>query len=335
MPQSTKTPLPRIAPLPISLDTSDSVPLFARVRMALGTKIRNSLDPRQVRPMPNQPRGKTELGSQEYLALDGSLRSVGQIDDAIVRRIPPDEKGREYELVDGEGRWQSALAAGEKLSAVVIQSDDTAVAYLIAGIVNMNRRDYAFGAKSDFIHRMNTDPGSRLTHKQIGLLLGIHAATVEKFHALQRLSRKARHKLGLDTPGRAALNFDALIVLARLSGKDEMETEELQLRWANIAVRDDIRSASELSERIRAERAEIGERTGAKNPVGVKSGTPRDWQLALRFAKATTTQARRLEELLRGKTLPNASNPISPVYDVAAELRKAKRIVDGLLGRFP
>lgn len=331
---SVVSPLPKLVPLPTSGDnaTDSASGLFARVQAALKGKTHMSLDPRKVRPMPNQPRGRSNTSSQEYLALDGSVQAVGQIEDAIVRRIPADEKGREYELVDGEGRWQSALRAKEILDAIVIESADTAAVYLIAGIVNMARRDYSFIAKSDYIHHLNTDPQVHLTHKQIGLILRLHKGTVEKFHALQNLSLEMRSRLRLGKSGYEELNFDILIVLARLRGKDERETEMLQLKWADFALEEGIKSASELSDRMRAA-GDKKPRDGS--PKNAKSATPSEWQLAVRFVRGTRVQLKRLQKELEGKEIPSDPGPVSPVHEVALHLRKIKVAVDELLERFP
>ena len=311
-------PLPKLVPLPTSGDDTDAVPgLFGRVRAALKTKTRMSLDPKVIRPMPNQPRGKFDQRSQDNLG--DSVRAVGQIEDIIVRRVLADGKARQYELVNGEGRWQTALSTGEKLDAIVIESDDTTAVYLIAGIVNMNRREYSFMAKSDFIHYAHTDPQSGLTHKQIGVILGMHKGTVEKFHALQRLSPEVRSLLGLKAPGHAALTFDVLVVLARLSGRSESETEELQLKWARVALKEGIKSASELSDRMRA----MGDKKPVDySPASLQSGMPSEWQLALRFAKGASVQLRRLDDLLKGKTLSRTPGLVGPVHDVATQLRR-------------
>lgn len=87
-----------------------------------------------IRPWRDQPRlskGPTE-GSYEEEALVRSIREQGVLQPIIVRPIPEDEEGHQYEVVAGERRYRAAKKLGLKEIPAVVRELSDEEAYLVA-----------------------------------------------------------------------------------------------------------------------------------------------------------------------------------------------------------
>jgi ParB/RepB/Spo0J family partition protein len=71
---------------------------------------------REIRPSPDNPRGKVKLG-QSFTRLVDSIKNVGGIlVPLVVKKLPNPENGTKYELIDGERRYRAAVSL--RLAAV-------------------------------------------------------------------------------------------------------------------------------------------------------------------------------------------------------------------------
>lgn len=92
------------------------------------------IDINDIKPNPNQPR--THFNETELEELAESIREHGILQPLIVR-----QKGREYEIIAGERRYQAAKIAGlERVPAIIKDVDDQTMLEL-ALIENLQRSD--------------------------------------------------------------------------------------------------------------------------------------------------------------------------------------------------
>ena len=89
----------------------------------------------RIRPAPGQPRRHFDpVGLEE---LTDSIRESGLIQPLVVRPV----EGGAYELIAGERRWRACQKAGLERVPVVVREVSDAVAFALALIENIQRRD--------------------------------------------------------------------------------------------------------------------------------------------------------------------------------------------------
>ncbi|MFO7900200.1 MAG: ParB/RepB/Spo0J family partition protein [Planctomycetota bacterium] len=88
----------------------------------------------EIKPNPSQPR--TEFDESEFQELVHSIRRNGIIQAVIVRRV-----GDGFELIAGERRWRAAKAAGLRTVPAQIRDVDSAAAFELSIIENIQRKD--------------------------------------------------------------------------------------------------------------------------------------------------------------------------------------------------
>lgn len=165
--------------------------ILDRVRRAMSTAELVTLNPRKIRPMPDQPR--KYFDPERLTALSESLRSYGQIMPGFVRGVSEDEDGCDHELLDGERRWRASLMANITYRALRIEIDDEAARYVISIIANFNRAEHTTMEISDSIKVMMEE--LKMTQAEIGEALGMHPVHISRYYGLQRLVQGVRDLL--------------------------------------------------------------------------------------------------------------------------------------------
>ena len=116
----------------------------------------------QIDPNPYQPRKFFEAEGLRSLA--ESIRSVGLLEDIVVRRV-----GERYQIVLGERRWRACRLAGVSvISAKVVELDEEA-SRLISITENIHREDLT-KVEEAFAYKQYVDQGKQLN--EVGEYLG-------------------------------------------------------------------------------------------------------------------------------------------------------------------
>ena len=92
------------------------------------------IDINHIEPNRSQPRKQFSEGALEELAQ--SLRQYGMIEPVVVR-----QKEDYYELIAGERRWRAAKIAGLKIIPAVLKDWDSAEAFEVALVENLQREN--------------------------------------------------------------------------------------------------------------------------------------------------------------------------------------------------
>ncbi|OGI22131.1 MAG: hypothetical protein A2808_03865 [Candidatus Moranbacteria bacterium RIFCSPHIGHO2_01_FULL_55_24] len=180
----------------------------AQTAMASGREIR--VAPDTLRPLPDQPR---KFFNQEgLLRLGNSMKTIGQLQPGIIRRVPPDGKV-EYELLDGERRWRAAKMAGLAYRATLVDLDDEAVPFIIAAVANFNREGHTPTEVSDSIAHM---ANLTIPMEEIASLLGISPFWAYQIHGLQKLHPDVRDMLDPTLPKDKMLPVTAAIQISKV-----------------------------------------------------------------------------------------------------------------------
>jgi len=87
-----------------------------------------------IKPSPSQPR--IDFGQERFQELVQSVRQNGIIQPVVVRRA-----GDEFELIAGERRWRAAKAAGLGTVPAQVRNVDSAKAFELSIIENIQRQD--------------------------------------------------------------------------------------------------------------------------------------------------------------------------------------------------
>ena len=87
-----------------------------------------------IKPNPSQPR--TAFGEESFQELVQSIRQNGIIQPIVVRRL-----GDGFELVAGERRWRAAKSAGLSTVPAQVRNVDSAKAFELSIIENIQRQD--------------------------------------------------------------------------------------------------------------------------------------------------------------------------------------------------
>jgi ParB family chromosome partitioning protein len=164
--------------------------LLDRIAVALAKRERMKIPFSRIRPLPGQPRTYFDPLAMENLVL--SLRTVGQIDAIMVRKVPLDHgTGVQYELINGERRWRAGPKAGLELClADVIEIDDEAAPYVMSAMANYNRQDHTYLEHADSVRKMREE--ASFTFAQIASVLGFSVNYVERLYTLRNLSKDVR-----------------------------------------------------------------------------------------------------------------------------------------------
>ncbi|MFA6408090.1 MAG: ParB N-terminal domain-containing protein [Candidatus Paceibacterota bacterium] len=148
------------------------------------------IDPRRVRPLPDQPRGKSSPGfSLESIAeLGTSMRENGQIESASVCPLVGDPL-YDAQLIDGERRLRGSLSAEIMLRVAVredVAPEDARDLYLLSVIGNTGKEP---PTTSELIHIVRRLRGAEydFTQARVGTILGFQGSWVSQLESLGRL----------------------------------------------------------------------------------------------------------------------------------------------------
>lgn len=220
--------------------------ILDRVGVALANSTyEKAVDPRRIRQMPGQPR--TVFNPVRLRRLRKSMEQPGQIQPITLRRVI-DSAEFDFELVDGERRWRSALEAGTAvllLRAMVVEIDDEAAQYVISVLANFNREEHTALEASDAIVQMHDK--LKVPMMAIVRMFGKSLMWVNQRYSLRRLVPEVRELLDPELPENEQLTVTAAI---RISTKKP----ETQLETARRVMRGELQV-----NRIRSEAVERGE----------------------------------------------------------------------------
>ncbi len=149
------------------------------------------LDPRRVRPLPDQPRKQSSPGfSPESIAkLGRSMKNNGQMEEASVCPIC-DDSDYDAQLIDGERRQRGSLAAGVMLRVTVredVAPDDVKSLYLMSIIRNDGKEPHTIVEFIDMVQRLR-GPEYDFTQTEVGATLNRTQTWVSQMETLGTLS---------------------------------------------------------------------------------------------------------------------------------------------------
>lgn len=171
------------------------------------------IPPARVRPMPGQPR--IFFHPERMQRLSDSIRSAGQITPGIVRAVPIDEEGHDYELLDGERRLRAVLTAEAPFyRALLVDVDDEAAPYIVSVVANFNREGHAPMEFSDSIAKMHDGLG--ISFDEIGGILGFTRGYIVQLYGLQNLVDEVRDLLDPNLSQDKQMSVSAAIRIAKL-----------------------------------------------------------------------------------------------------------------------
>ena len=319
---------------------------FAEVAAAIAKGVLVSVNPYKIRPMFGQPRDY--FPEEEQDSLEASLGLMGQVNDLIIRKKPPPrssvspapviEDGKlmwriadtEYEICDGQRRWQGAISKGlPEVRAKLIEIDDEG-AYLVGVVSNFNRVGHTTLEKARSIRRLMEGP-IPFPIEVAAAIQGITKATAEKLLSTlylppdiqELMDPKVQRERGMEVLGkmpsyeigRLATNpvlHEHARHLANRYVKGEIKMPELRVEVDRVLSRSDPDRASVAERHQPARRFHLAE---LKISLAIDS---------LRDAKA------RLEGLQEEGVLPPASQRVvRDINDIAEIATKILVIVSG------
>lgn len=185
---------PRVTAMPVAVESSDEGrKILDRVKRAMSDAVYIKIKPSLLRPMAGQPR--VHFNPERLRRLANSMTDVGQMMPGIVRRMPRDGEGREYEILDGERRWRAvALAELGEYRAMLVEIDDEAAPYIVSVISNFHREGHTVLEISDAVVKMHE--GLRLSMYEIANALELATPTeASQLYGLRRLVPEVRDML--------------------------------------------------------------------------------------------------------------------------------------------
>ena len=142
-----------------------------------------------LRPNPWQPR--QDFDEEALRELAASIREHGLLQPVLVR--PSSSGDDSYELVVGERRWRACQLVGLEKIPVKIRTVSDRQAALMALVENLQREDLRALDTAHGLRRLVTD--FKLSHEQVGELLGKSRSTVSNLLRLLQLPDALRESL--------------------------------------------------------------------------------------------------------------------------------------------
>jgi ParB family transcriptional regulator, chromosome partitioning protein len=184
----------------------------------------------RIYPQTGQPR--QHFNEEQLAGLVDSIKEQGVIQPAIVRRR---EKGDGYELIAGERRWRAAQMAGLKELPVVVKDVDSADAFEMALVENIQREDLNPIEEAEAIKRLIDEHG--YTQEEVATRIGRQRVTVTNCLRLLGLPEAVRAMVieGDLTEGHARALLQApsqtrMIALARVVKSKGLSVRETERR---------------------------------------------------------------------------------------------------------
>lgn len=159
------------------------------------------IDPRRVRPLPNQPRKGNSPGfSKGSIAeLGRSMKENGQMESATVCPIVGDPH-YDAQLIDGERRQRGSLSAGIMLRVAVredVAPEDVEDLYLLSVIGNTSKEPPTMSEYIRIVLRLR-GPEYNFTLGRVANILGCHLSWVGQLEALGKLEPSVQALLEAD-----------------------------------------------------------------------------------------------------------------------------------------
>lgn len=204
--------------------------ILERVRAAISKAIYTEIEPALIRPLAGQPR--VFFDDESMANLVRSLEEVGQVSPGLVRSIPRQKDGVQYEVLDGERRWRGVIMADiPHYRAMLVEIDDEAAPFVISVIANFNREGHTVLEEVDAVIKLHEGLG--LTVMQIAHILGKHYVTISQLYGLRRLAPEVRDMLDeRKTPKSKLLPKNAAIEISK-SNLPPARQIEMALRMLN------------------------------------------------------------------------------------------------------
>ncbi len=224
--------------------------VFRRISEAMSRSTLETVPEELVRAMPGQPRKFFDpsrlqsLSESMVTTLGGNddPNATGQLMPGLVRRIPADENGCTYELLDGERRLKAVRMAGIKVyRALVIDLDSESSRSVMSVMANFNREGHTPLEMADTIANLHDEFG--FSFQKIADTIGKSMGRVRDMYSLKKLRPEVRAMLDPEqTQKKKRLSVGAAIQIAEL-------TESRQLSEATKAIEDGLR-ITEVRERV-------------------------------------------------------------------------------------
>lgn len=139
------------------------------------------LDMDMIEPNRKQPRRHFDEVALEELA--ASIKTYGLIQPLVVRKV-----GEYYEIVAGERRWRAAKIAGLKKIPVIEKKWETAEAFEVALVENLQRQDLNPMEEAESYRRLQEDFG--LSQEQISVKVGKSRSAITNSLRLLQLDHR-------------------------------------------------------------------------------------------------------------------------------------------------
>jgi len=145
----------------------------------------------KCRPWKFADRNEFEMGNIEELS--NSIKSNGQQEPILVRPIPQNEEGLDYEVIFGHRRWLACKLCNKKVIAIakVISDKDAAVAQKEE---NQNREDLSPYAKSKSYQKLLKN-GVFKSQSELSAHMGISRQTIAALMSFTKINVKVMEAL--------------------------------------------------------------------------------------------------------------------------------------------
>jgi ParB family transcriptional regulator, chromosome partitioning protein len=160
-----------------------------------------------LRPNPSQPR--TDFAEDAFQELVQSVKQNGIIQPVVVRR-----SGKEFELIAGERRWRAAKAAGLPSVPAQVRDVDSAKAFELSIIENIQRQDLNAMEKAKAYRRLIDT--FELTQELAAERLGISRSSMANVMRLLELPSEIQ-----DAVSRGTITMGHARALLSLRGADQ------------------------------------------------------------------------------------------------------------------
>jgi ParB family transcriptional regulator, chromosome partitioning protein len=237
----------------------------------------------QLDPNPNQPR--QVMGDLSELM--ASIAEKGIIEPVIVRA-----RGRRFQIVAGERRYQAAVQVGLREVPIVIREVDDNEIIEIALIENIQRKDLTPFEESEALHSLATRCG--YTHEDMARRLGKSRTAITKSLALNNMPDEVKN-------------------LCRLA---DISSKSLLLQIVRLG---DPQKMMALIEKLSRGETSVTREAVRKETAKPKAGRPK----AYVFSYKAPTKAFKLQ-LRFTKSKVDRDEVIEALQDIINDLREAK-----------
>jgi ParB family transcriptional regulator, chromosome partitioning protein len=200
-----------------------------------------------IRPNPSQPR--TDFAEEAFQELVQSVKSNGIIQPIVVRRI-----GQDFELIAGERRWRAAKAAGLQAVPAQVRDVDSAKAFELSIIENIQRQDLNAIEKAKAYRRLIET--FELTQELAAERLGISRSAMANVMRLLELPGEVQDAVsrGTISMGHARSLLSLRTADQRLALWRKIEKDGLSVRQVEKL------AATEATKRVRSKRKDIDDK---------------------------------------------------------------------------